>query len=424
MVKNIKLLVSIVGFFLFISSYSQQSEIQKPSWTATLDYRFVPSISDQIKDGTFVPADEDAYKKLGREKRWHGNKVVPGKGLPNGDDPLLYLQENVVTKSSRDPILTFETTSNTATPSDPTGEIGRDYYFASWNSSFRFFNLDGTAASPPSSLSTLFGSDESGDPIAMYDSEADRYIITSMGSSGLNFAISQTNDPILDGWHVYNAISFGTDGQFPDYPKFSIWSDGYYCTTNTSGNDLYVLERDKIIDGDPTASIQGFNAPQMITSGFASAQVLDITNDDHPAAGNATLIYLQDDAWNQVSTDHLKIWTINIDWENPNNSSISTPYQLPTSSFTSVFDGGSFANLTQSSGPDIDAMQACIMNQAQFRKFPTHNSAVFNFVVDVLSGSDEQAAVRWYELRQDSDGEPWVIYQEGTYTAPAGRHAF
>ena len=424
MVKNIKLLVSLFGFFLFISSYSQQSEIQKPSWTATLDYRFVPSISDQIKDGTFVPADEDAYKKLGREKRWHGNKVVPGKGLPNGDDPLLYLQENVVTKSSRDPILTFETTSNTATPSDPTGEIGRDYYFASWNSSFRFFNIDGTTASPPSSLSTLFGNDESGDPIAMYDSEADRYIITSMGSSGLNFAISQTNDPILGGWHVYNAMSFGTDGQFPDYPKYSIWSDGYYCTTNTSANNLYVLERDKIIDGDPTASIQGFDAPQMITSGFASAQVLDITNDDHPAAGNATMVYMQDDAWNQVLTDHLKIWTINIDWENSNNSSISTPYQLPTSSFTSVFDGGSFANLTQSSGPDIDAMQATLMNQAQFRKFPTHNSAVFNFVVDVLSGSDEQAAVRWYELRQDSDGEPWVIYQEGTYTAPEGRHAF
>ena len=424
MVKDTKILFSLLGFFLFSFSYSQQSESQKPSWTATLEYRFVPSISDQIKDGTFVPADEDAHKKLGREKRWHGNKVVPGKGLPNGDDPLLYLQENVVTKSSRDPILTFETTSNTATPSDPTGEIGRDYYFASWNSSFRFFNIDGTTASPPSSLSTLFGNDESGDPIAMYDSEADRYIITSMGGSGLNFAISQTNDPILGGWHVYNASSFGTDGQFPDYPKYSIWSDGYYCTTNTSANNLYVLERDKIIDGDPTASIQGFNAPQMITSGFASAQVLDITNDDHPAAGNATMVYLQDDAWNQVLTDHLKIWTINIDWENPNNSSMSTPYQLPTSSFTSVFDGGSFANLTQSSGPDIDAMQATLMNQAQFRKFPTHNSAVFNFVVDVLSGSDEQAAVRWYELRQDADGEPWVIYQEGTYTAPDGRHAF
>ena len=424
MLKITKSLTCLFALLVFNNSYSQLGDSQKPSWTQTLEYKFVPSITDQIKDGTFIPADKDAHKKLGREKRWHGNKVVPGKGLPKGNDPLLYLQENVITKSSRDPILTFETTSNTATPSDPTGEIGRDYYIASWNSSFRFFNLDGTAASPASSLSTLFGNDESGDPIALYDSEVDRYIITSMGGSGLNFAISETNNPILDGWHVYSASSFGTDGQFPDYPKYSIWSDGYYCTTNTSANNLYVLERDKIINGDPTASIQGFDAPQMITSGFASAQVLDITNDDHPSAGNATMVYLQDDAWNQVPTDHLKIWTINIDWDNSNNSSISSPYSLDTSSFTSVFDGGNFANLTQSSGPDIDAMQATLMNQAQFRKFSTHNSAVFNFVIDVLSGSDELAAVRWYELRQSADGEPWVIHQEGTYTAPDGRHAF
>ena len=118
----------LLSLFLFTNLYPQSEYSQKPSWTATLEYKYVPSISDQIKDGTFVPADEDAHKKLGREKRWHGNKVVPGKGLPNGDDPLLYLQENVITKSSRDPILTFETTSNTATPSDPTGEMGRDYY--------------------------------------------------------------------------------------------------------------------------------------------------------------------------------------------------------------------------------------------------------------------------------------------------------
>ena len=423
MLKITKNLVCLLTLLVFNNSYSQLGESQKPSWSETLEYKFVPSITDQIKDGTFIPADADAHKKLGREKRWHGNKVVPGKGLPKEDDPLLYLQENVITKSNRDPILTFETTANTATPSDPTGEIGRDYYFASWNSSFRFFNLDGTSASAAASLSTLFGNDESGDPIALYDSQVDRYIISSMGGDGLNFAISVTNDPIDDGWHVYSASSFGTDGQFPDYPKYSIWSDGYYCTTNTSANNLYVLERDKIINGE-TASIQGFDAPQMITSGFASAQVLDITNDDHPSAGNATMIYMQDDAWSQVVTDHLKIWTINIDWDNSNNSSISTPYTLDTSSFTSVFDGGNFSNLTQSSGPDIDAMQATVMNQAQFRKFSTHNSAVLNFVVDALSGSDELAAVRWYELRQSADGEPWVIHQEGTYTAPDGRHAF
>ena len=247
-----------------------------------------------------------------------------------------------------------------------------------------------------------------------------------MGSSALNFAISVSNDPVNDGWHVYNAASnqFPTSGQFPDYPKYSIWSDGYYCTTNTGGDNLFVLEREKILNGDPTASLQAFDIPAMVTAGFSSAQVLDIVDDDHPAPGNATLVYMQDDSWTGVSIDHLKIWNINIDWSNSSNSSVSSPTQLNTTAFNSTFDGGSFSNLEQPSGPDIDAMQWTIMNQAQFRKFPTHNSAVLNFVVDVDGSSAELAGVRWYELRQDGDGQPWSIYQEGTYTAPDGRHAF
>ncbi|MBK9599509.1 MAG: hypothetical protein IPO60_14670 [Flavobacteriales bacterium] len=46
------------------------------------------------------------------------------------------------------------------------------------------------------------------------------------------------------------------------------------------------------------------------------------------------------------------------------------------------------------------------MNQAQFRKFPGHNSAVFNFVVDADATAGELAAVRWYELRQPADNAP------------------
>ena len=64
------------------------------------------------------------------------------------------------------------------------------------------------------------------------------------------------------------------------------------------------------------------------------------------------------------------------------------------------------------------------MNQAQFRKFPGHNSAVFNFVVDTDASGGELAGVRWFELRQPADGQPWTIYQEGTYTAPNGKHAW
>ena len=80
-------------------------------------------------------------------------------------------------------------------------------------------------------------------------------------------------------------------------------------------------QREKILNGDPTASLQAFDIPAMVTAGFSSAQVLDIVDDDHPAPGNATLVYMQDDSWTGVSIDHLKIWNINIDWSNSSNSS-------------------------------------------------------------------------------------------------------
>ena len=408
----------------FISA-PEKPDTYKVTNTINLDYKYVPSINELISTGKFIPADPNDFKKEGPPKRMMANKIVPGKGLPKGNDPLANFDNEVSKKQTKDPILTFQTTTSTATPGDPTGEVGRDYYLASWNSSFRFYNLDGSPATPNTSLSNLFGANESGDPIVLYDSEADRYVITSMGSSSLNFAVSVSNDPVNDGWHVYNASSnqFPTSGQFPDYPKYSIWSDGYYCTTNTGGDNLFVLERDKILNGDTSATLQAFDTPAMATSGFASAQIFDIVDDNHPAAGNATLVYLQDDSWGGVSTDHLKIWTVNVDWSNPSNSSISNPTQLTTTAFNSVFDGGSFSNLEQPSGPDIDAMQATIMNQAQFRKYATHNSAVLNFVVNTVSAG-ELAGVRWFELRQDGDGQPWTIFQEGTYTAPDGRHAF
>ena len=404
---------------------SEANENYKVTHVINLEYKYIPSITDQIKNGTFVAADPEDYKKDGPAKRMLANKVVPGKGLPKGNDPLVNFNNKKNKIQSREPALIFQTTSQTATPGDPTGEIGRDYYFASWNSAFRFFNLDGSPASPATSLNSLFGPNQSGDPIVLYDSQADRYVISSMGSSSLNFAVSVSNDPINDGWHVYNAASnqFPTSGQFPDYPKYSIWSDGYYCTTNTSGDNLFVLERDKILVGDPTASLQAFDTPSMSTSGFSSAQIFDIVDDNHPSAGNATLVYLQDDSWAGVNYDHLKIWSVNIDWDNPSNSSISNPVELPTTPFNSVFDGGSFNNLEQPSGPDIDAMQAMIMNQAQYRKFDNYNSAIFNFVVNTVAVG-KLAGVRWYELRQSDDGQPWTIHQEGTYLAPDGRHAF
>ena len=64
-----------------------------------------------------------------------------------------------------------------------------------------------------------------------------------------------------------------------------------------------------------------------------------------------------------------------MDWV-AGNGTMNPAIEIPATEFISVFDGGSFSNLAQpGGGPDIDALQATIMNQAQFRKFDTYNSA-------------------------------------------------
>ncbi len=417
-----KSFVKVMVLMLFLSSSAlSQSEGTKPSLIGTLpEPRIVPSLAKQLQDGTFVGVDPDEPVKMGNPKRAGANIIVPGKGLPKGNDPLVAQQKLVAKKSGREPLLVFDANVATYTPSDPTGAVGPNHYLGGWNVGFRIFDKEGEPLTPPASLSTLFPGNNAGDPIMLYDVEADRYIITEFDFSpnGLNFAISAGPDPVNDDWYVYTT-GMGT-GSFPDYPKFSIWSDGYYVTANiNSSNRVFVIERDKVLDGE-TPQFLGFPLPGIRTSGFYSPQFFNVTNGNLPPPGNATIVYLQDDAWSGVSQDHLKLWTLNVDWETPGNSSISNPVELITTPFISVFDGGSFSNRPQPSGPDIDVLQAIIMQQAQYRRFPDYNAVVFNFVVDTDGSSGELAGVRWYELRQYDDDAPWEIHQEGTYISPYG----
>ncbi len=417
--KSTRLLLLIAVFIFSNLAFGQDDGSMKATeWGVMSAPRSVPSIAEQIVSGTFVASDVTGEPRLGLPKKSGANKTVPGKGLPKDGDPLVKYQKEANRHRGKEPLLVFDANTSNYTPSDPTGAAGPNHYVAGWNVGFRIYDKQGNPLTPAASLSTLFPGNNLGDPIILYDKDADRFIVTEFDSSpnGFNVAVSKGPDPVNDGWWVYTT-GFQT-GTFPDYPKFSIWSDGYYVTANISStNKTFVLQREKMLDG-LTAKFVALPLPQIATSGFYSPQAFNVTNGDLPPAGNGYIVYLQDDAWSAVSVDHLKIWTINVDWETTSNSTISAPQIINTAPFVSVFDGGSFSNRPQPSGPQQDVLQATIMNQAQYRRFPDYNSVLFNFVVDVLPGAAELAAIRWYELRQYGDGNPWEIYQEGTYTSP------
>ena len=90
MKKNYSLLVLI---FLSISSLIVNAQDHSSTKASTFGKManpiIVPSIAQQISDGTFIGVDPNEEPKLGPPKRRGANKNVPGKGLPLGDDPLV-----------------------------------------------------------------------------------------------------------------------------------------------------------------------------------------------------------------------------------------------------------------------------------------------------------------------------------------------
>ncbi len=389
----------------------------KPNFVGTADEMIImPSLASRAE---LIPPRKD--KREAQDGRTSRYDVVIGKD-PQIDDDFYTKERNPLfqKKKGRAASIVFEAVDSDATPTDPTLAVGPNHVITVYNTGVRIFDKAGNPLTAAFSEANIFGSSGCCDLTSSYDNVADRWVLSILNNSGgARVAVSSGSNPLTSEWYVYNY------SQVDDYQKLSIWSDGYYMTDNNgSFNKVYVFERDKMLLGDTGAQIIGFPLPGISTSGFFSPQAFNISDDNPPAPGNAPIVYMQDDAWSGVSTDHLKIWTINVDWANTSNSTVSNPSEINTTPFIGVFDGGSFSNLQQGDGVSLDALQATIMNQAQFRKFDTHNSAVFNFVVDADASSGEQAAIRWYELRQTADGQPWTIHQEGTYTSPNNKHAW
>lgn len=406
-------------------SVTAQNGGQGPTYVGTPATKtYVSPIASRMAE--LAPATVKGEAKDGRY-RSPKREVVPGKGT----------QEDVISQNphrmqgavpGRMPDLVFDAAVSNSQPTDPALAIGPDHVFVVFNTGFAIYDKDGnTLVAPSSPVPAIFPTNAccdltvSYDPIATSASNSDpgRWVLSFLGG-GAQIAVSDGPDPVTAGWNVYNIPTVN------DYNKLSVWSDGYYLTDQAAGNRLYAMERQAMLDGEPAAnvSIQGFPLPNIGTFGFASPQVLNISDDNYPDAGNATVVFFQDDAYAGITTDHIKFWDVDVDFDTPANSTVSTPQEVDVTPFTSIFDGGAFPNLTQPGGQDIDALQGIIMNQAQYRKFPSHNSAIFNFTIDAGTGGNELAAIRWYEFRQTDDGEPWTLFQEGTYTSPEGKHAW
>ena len=412
--KKIYLFVlSILVLTSGLSQAEQQVEIRQGNYLGlSEELRNLPQTPDEL----MVYENDEGENVHERRKR---PEAVDPTALPSKHDPVRQTTQNksyeIMLNQNFDGL-------GGSFPPDPSGAASEDYYVQAVNTAYKVFNKDGSNAANPSALSSLWpGSTNSGDPIVMYDRQASRFVITQFqtGSNEILFAVSETEDP-LGAYYLYE-FSFPS---FPDYPKYSVWSDGYYMTSNTFTKNVVAFERDKMVNGDPSAAMISLNLPNFATDhGFKSVLPADADGDLPPYGTPISLFLFQDDSWsNTVTEDNILVMKMSVDWSNPNSSTIVIDQEIPTEPFNSVFTSSWDDIVQKGTSQKLDAISSIFNYRAQYLRWPTHNSIMLCNVVDV--DNQNTAGIRWYELRQDIDSLDWEIYQQSTFSPDDGKSRF
>ena len=436
MKKTTQLLLTFAFQLVSLACFAQATSI--PAEISTT-YATKIGVTPELRDLVEMPGLSPEKKKLRkRQKKTVTNFIGRGHTVatnpnakPKYGDPVRQYGSSHSPSTAIEPLINIDGMAGDigATPPDPCGDIGENYYIQMINVTFfQVFDKEGVAITDPISANTLWSSigfSSAGDPIILYDQENDRWIITEFPSGNqLLLAISETSDP-MGSWMAYN---FGTPN-FPDYPKWSIWPNAICVTTNEGGpNNLpsYFINRADLLAGEETVSIQRINIPGIPTGpGFFVATPVDWTGDVMPPANaDPMILRLNDDAWGAADEDLIDVFTVTIDWDDENNTAV-TQLEVPTAPFDTdacATSGPNFACIPQPNGQGIDGLPEVIMHQVHYRNFGTHESMVLNFLVNV-SDTEILAGIRWMELRRTSESD-WFVYQEGTYSPDDRVHRF
>ena len=409
--------------FVLACTVNAQDKAISPSYTGIGVYH---GLSQPLRDIPAITPDE--YEKMEIDAAKPRNEKIRVReypfaetAFPKGDDPA-WQREMGNTQPPRAPIVSFDGQASPYYPPDANGTAGPNHYMQTINSVYAIYSKTGVLVAGPTNLNLLFGSVtgatcNDGDPVVLYDEQADRWLVVEFSICGTNdymlFAVSQTNDP-TGAWHRY---SFDVD-DMPDYEKIGIWQDGYYMGTNnaaTGKKDIYVVERSKMLLGQ-TAQMVGFDNPWRPTTidGFMCVPPVDNDGTFAPAGSPGLFITINDDAI-AGGADQLWLYELAVNWTTPASSTFNRVQQLAVPAFDSNF-GANWDNIKQpGTTRELDAIPQVVMNAPQYRNFGAYQTLVCCHTVDV--NNTDLAGIRWYELRKTAG--TWEMRQSGTYSPDA-----
>lgn len=434
-----KRIIFLVCIFICTIAFGQQA----PS--SILTGKLV-RVSQKLKD-IKAPEPLDTKRKLDRNPKNQALRDKINKRVrfavdnPLADNSDMALQKTAKTLNNRlginglsasfDGVGTVENSAvgfGLLSPPDPVLSVGPNHVVQMINLVHRVYDKSGNPLTPALKFSQIAStSTDDGDPITLYDQMADRWILlqfSSLFTSGresLIFCISQTSDPT----GAYNIYEFQTTGVFPDYPHVGIWNNSYIVTTHNFnltgtaylGQGFWAFDRNKMINGEATATAVSFNDPS--TGGYLPVSFEGFKTPE--SSSLPTFVTYNADEFG--GTDELQLRTLSPNFSNPSLSTLNSVTTLPVA----AFDGRSpSSNPIEQLGTTfmLDAIADRMMSRIIYRRFDDYESLVMNYPVNVsgvnpISASSYQASTRWYELTRANPSSPWIVNQQSTYSPTA-----
>lgn len=371
----------------------------------------IHDVSPALRDIPPVPYEKPTTI---REMIEPGDESPNGKTLPEISDPVVQNRFGALLDAPS-PSKNFEGIGNRngVYPPDTNGDVGPNHYVQMVNLSLQVFNKStGASLYGPVNANTIwsgFGGScqtrNDGDPIVLYDSMADRWLIsqfTAANPYGECVAISTSPDPT--GSYNRYFFQFSTT-VFYDYPHLGVWPDGYYLganrfTGNTySGGAAIALNRSRMLQG-LSATFQAFNISSTNGTPFPS----DLDGPTLPPTGAPNYFMSR-------GSNLLRLFKFHVDWTTPANSTFTGPTNLTTAAFNQLCTTSRSCVPQPGTSVGLDGLGDRLMYRVAYRNFGSYETIVTNHSVNAGSGV---AGVRWYEVR-NPNGTP-SIFQQGTYS--------
>ena len=327
-------------------------------------------------------------------------------------------------------------------PPDTNGDASYCYYVQTVNVAITMWDLCDVNVYggypknivPPMPINVLFSGTggvceytNDGDPIVIYDDQADRWVILQFAlyyfpsaPFALCIAVSTSGDP-SGSYYLYELDGLTS---LPDYPKLGIMDDTYYITVNEfaagtlgwDGQGIYAFDRSSMLSGGFGPAVFYYHAFDYCTSTEPECYLGGMLPADSEVFGAlageyGTFIQFDDDAWG-YSGDQLQVWRMDVDW-----GAVSALIWQESNLAVNAFDSEVCTGYTRDCIPQpattskLDAISDRLMYRLSYMNSPylPNESIVVNHTVD-MGG---YAGIRWYELRETAG--TWSIYQQGDH---------